>query len=125
MASHHLEMSLPKEAVEDEIAERKAKDLSDSEIGLDKLEKEELLSEDEKVGHPEVHETVDCECVNGTCKPGQATCAACNHGWHGTLCDLPIAGISPPAQQVVSDDEFGLFDNDLDAKTADHEVHNT
>jgi hypothetical protein len=81
IANKHMEMSLPKEAVEDDIADRKIKDLSDSEIGLDKLEKEEVLSEDEKDGHPEKHEKVDCECVNGECKPGQSMCTTCHKGW--------------------------------------------
>jgi len=81
LASKHLEMSLPKEAIEDDTADRQSKDLSDSEVGLDKLEKEEEKSEDEKEGHPDKHDKIECECVNGECKPGQATCGSCHTGW--------------------------------------------
>jgi len=107
-------MSLPKEAVEDDAADRKTKDLSDSEVGLDKLEKEEELSEDEKEGHSEKHKEVICECVNGDCKPGKAECNSCIKGFHGTLCDIPSGG-KVDYKTVDDDDEFGLHDNDEDS----------
>ena len=44
-------MRLPREAIEDDLAYRSKQDLSDSEIGLDMLESEEELSDDEKEGH--------------------------------------------------------------------------
>lgn len=32
---------------------------------------------------------VQCRCVHGTCRKGQAACASCEPGWKGDYCDVP------------------------------------
>jgi len=34
---------------------------------------------------------VECKCVHGTCREGQAKCNSCEEGWTGDFCSVPKA----------------------------------
>lgn len=50
---------------------------------------------------------VECECVHGTCKEGQATCNKCDSGWTGLLCDQPTK--KTKTTKVIDEDEEAVF----------------